>query len=143
MYQSVSHYRLIKSIGSGGMGQVWKAEDLKLQRTVAIKFVTHTLMEDPQSKERITHEARSAAALNHPNIATVYEIGEDAGRLFIAMEYVEGQTLRSRIEQGPFELAAALDVAIQVAEALSAAHKRGLIHCDIKDSIVMICRAVL
>lgn len=138
MYQSVSHYRLIESIGSGGMGEVWKAEDLKLQRTVAIKFVTHMLIEDPQSKERITHEARAAAAINHPNIATVYEIGEDAGRLFIVMEYVEGQTLRSTIEQGSFELTEVLDVAIQVAAALNAAHKRGLIHCDIKDSNVMI-----
>lgn len=138
MHQSVSHYRLIERLGVGGMGEVWKAEDLKLQRTVAIKFVTHSLTEDPKSKERITYEARAAAAINHPNIATVYEIGEDADRLFIAMEYVEGQTLRSRIEQGLFELTAALDVAIQVAEALSAAHTRGLIHCDIKDSNVIV-----
>ncbi len=138
MHQSVSHYRLIERLGAGGMGEVWKAEDLKLQRTVAIKFVTRALIEDPTSKERITHEARAAAAINHPNIATIYEIGEDAGRLFIAMEYVEGQTLRSRIEQGPLELTDGLDIAVQIADALCAAHTRGLIHCDIKDSNVMV-----
>ncbi|MFY9608227.1 MAG: protein kinase [Blastocatellia bacterium] len=138
MHPSISHYRFIERLGAGGMGEVWKAEDLKLQRTVAIKFVAHTLTKDPKSKRGMTHEARAAAAINHPNIATVYEIGEDADRLFIVMEYVEGETLRSRIGQGPFELAAALDVAIQVADALSAAHGRGLIHCDIKDSNVMV-----
>ncbi|HSO75557.1 MAG TPA: serine/threonine-protein kinase, partial [Blastocatellia bacterium] len=138
MHESVSHYRLIERLGAGGMGEVWKAEDLKLQRTVAIKFVTQRIIDDPESKERITEEARAAAAINHPNIATVYEIGEDAGRLFIAMEYVEGQTLRSRIEQGPLALTDALDLAIQIAEALNAAHTRGLIHCDIKDSNVMV-----
>lgn len=120
------------------MGEVWKAEDLELTRTVAIKFITQTLIEDSQSKEPIAHEARAAAAINHPNIATIYEIGEDAGRFFIVMEYVEGQTLQSLIEQGPLELVEALDVAIQIAEALGAANKRGLIHCDIKDSNVMV-----
>ena len=138
MHPSASHYRLIERLGSGGMGEVWKAEDLKLRRTVAIKFVTQRIIEAPESKERITHEARTAAVINHPNIATVYEIGEDADRLFVAMEYIEGQTLRSRIEQGPFDLTDALDVAIQMADALSAVHTRGLIHCDIKDSNVMV-----
>jgi len=138
MFQTISHYRLIAKIGSGGMGEVWRAEDLELKRTVAIKFISERLIAYPHSKATIKNEARAAAAISHPNIATIYEIGEEAGCSFIVMEYVEGETLKSRIEQGPLELTDALDVAIQVAEALSALGKRGMTHGDLKDSNVMV-----
>ena len=138
MDHTISHYRLLEPLGSGGAGHVWKAEDLRLKRTVAIKVLSPELAADRDAKERMRAEAQIAAGLSHPNIATVYELGEAADLLFIAMECVEGESLRSRMARRPLELKAALDIAIQVADALRAAHCRGLIHCDIKSSNIMI-----
>jgi WD40 repeat protein/tRNA A-37 threonylcarbamoyl transferase component Bud32 len=138
MYQSMSRYRVLERLGSGGEGQVWKAEDLRLKRTVAIKFLAADLYGDEEAKKRLGREAQMAAALTHPNIATVYEVIEADERLCMIMECVEGETLKSRVESGPLGVNAALDVAIQVAEALKAAHARGLIHCDIKSSNIML-----
>jgi len=138
MYQTISHYRVIEHIGSGGAAHVWKAEDLRLKRTVAIKFLAPDLARDDQARERLRSEAQTAAALTHPNIATVYEVVESSDQFYIVMEFVEGETLKSRIERGPLDVNASLEVATQVADALKAAHARGLIHCDIKSSNIMI-----
>jgi WD40 repeat protein len=138
MYQTISHYRTFERLGSGGAGQVWKAEDLRLKRTVAIKFVAPDLARDGQAIERLRSEAQMAAALTHPNIATVYEVVESSDQFYIVMEFVEGETLKSRIERGPLDINASLGVAAEVADALKAAHARGLIHCDIKSSNIMI-----
>jgi WD40 repeat protein len=138
MNQSISHYRILESIGSGGMGQVWKAEDINLQRTVALKCISPGMIKDQQAKKQATHEARAAAAINHPNIATVYEIGDVDGLFYIAMEYVEGETLSSLIEQRRLSLTEAIEIASQIAEALQAAHSHGLIHCDIKSSNIIV-----
>ncbi len=138
MDHTISHYRVLEALGSGGAGHVWKAEDLRLKRTVAIKVLTAELAGDRDANERMRAEAQIAAGLSHPNIATVYELGEAADLLFIAMECVEGENLRSRIARRRLELKPALDIAIQVADALRAAHCRGLVHCDIKTSNIMI-----
>jgi WD40 repeat protein/tRNA A-37 threonylcarbamoyl transferase component Bud32 len=138
MYQSMSRYRVLERLGSGGEGQVWKAEDLRLKRTVAIKFLPPNLVRDEEARTRLQREAQMAAALTHPNIATVYELDEAGDQLYIVMECVEGETLKSRVARGPLELAAVIDIAIQVSGALSAAHARGLLHCDIKSSNIMI-----
>jgi WD40 repeat protein/tRNA A-37 threonylcarbamoyl transferase component Bud32 len=138
MYQTISHYRVLEPLGSGGAGHVWKAEDLRLKRTVAIKFLPPDLARDAQAKERLESEARMAAALTHPNIATVYELGEASDQFYIVMEYVEGETLKARIERGPLNIAESLEIAMQVTDALNAAHARGLLHCDIKSSNIMI-----
>lgn len=138
IYQTISHYRAFERLGSGGAGQVWKAEDLRLKRTVAIKFLAPDLARDDQAIERLRCEAQMAAALTHPNVATVYEVVESSDQFYIVMEFVEGETLKSRIERGPLDIDASLEVATQVADALRAAHARGLIHCDIKSSNIMI-----
>lgn len=138
MYQTISHYRVIEPLSSGGAGQVWKAQDLRLKRTVAIKFVAPNLASDDQAIGRLRSEAQMAAALTHPNVATVYEVVESSGQFYIVMEFVEGETLKSRIERGLLDINASLGVAVQVADALKAAHARGLIHCDIKSSNIMI-----
>ena len=138
MYQSISRYRILERLGSGGEGQVWKAEDLKLKRTVAIKFLPHHLVRDEEATVRLQAEARMAAALTHPNIATVYELGEAGDQPYIVMEYVEGETLKSRIERHPIDLNESLEIGTKVGEALEAAHARGLLHCDIKSSNIMI-----
>ena len=130
--QLISHYRILDSLGTGGSGVVYRAEDTTLHRTVALKFISDPILKSWKGGERLRHEARTASALNHPNICTIYEVGEEAGETFIAMEYVEGRTLTETIRQGPLPIDTVLRFARQLASALGHAHDRGVLHGDLK-----------
>ena len=135
---TISHYKILSEVGRGGVGVVYKAEDLKLKRPVALKFLRSDILEDEEHKERFLREAQAAAALDHPNICTVHEIDEVEGETFIAMAYIEGQTVRDKITECPLKLEEALDIAIQTAQGLQAAHEKGIVHRDIKSANLMV-----